>query len=415
MAPLSLSLTSSDGDRFSQRHHLQTCALLCRAFLPRSQHHLFSSIKLTAGRVHEFYEILQRTPSIAGAVRTLHLVFYDGRCDWMVDGGGAEFVYILTSITQPTTSTSTLLCKLKLEGQRPSGSSIKSPQLFLERVFKPFLARFITSLHIETLANVPIDVIDSCVRLTELALVCASLKYGHTHTHTQSSPPRHKLRRLEYTDSGPVKQLTTQTRSRLDLSELRSLYVHMDSLSEATFEQWVIDESAGALEELCFKNFDDPQSQLRWFIDLKACSNLRILNFDVNLGHPTPGAYGVDLHTLSRVLSTLPKSTSLDTLRLTAYVGYVWTVDDPQDILNGDWAGLQSRLADIAAGKAFFEFAFRVMYMNANDEEDEGEGMGERCRAALDRLLTEKLDLLAKHPCISVVNLGHYVDTPHES
>ena len=269
-------LGSSDGDQFSD---IETCSLLCRVFLPRSRHHLFSSIKLTAWRVHEFYEILQRTPSIAGAVRTLHLVFFDGSCDWMVDVqvGNAEFIYILKSITQPTTSTSTMLCKLKLEGQRPSGSKIKNAQLFLDRVFKPFLARYITSLHIEGFANVPVDVIDSCVQLTELALVGASLKHGHGHTYTQSSPSRHKLRRLEYTNSGQVKRLTTddlQTRSRLDLSELRSLYVHMDALSEATFQQWVVDESAGALEELCFKNWDDPGEFLAayngdWIFKLK--------------------------------------------------------------------------------------------------------------------------------------------------
>lgn len=46
--------------------------------------------------------------------------------------------------------------------------------------------------------------------------------------------------------------------------------------------------------------------------------------------------------------------------------------------------------------------------MNTNDEEDEG--MQERCAAALG-----ELDLLTKHPYISVVNLGYYVDTPHES
>jgi len=38
------------------------------------------------------------------------------------------------------------------------------------------------SLQIETLSNVPIDIIDSCIGLTELELACASLKYGHTHT-----------------------------------------------------------------------------------------------------------------------------------------------------------------------------------------------------------------------------------------
>jgi len=48
-------------------------------------------------------------------------------------------------------------------------------------------------------------------------------------------------------------------------------------------------------------------------------------------------------------------------------------------------------------------------------KEGEGEGMQERCEAALDELLTEKLDLLTKHPYISVVNLGYHVDTPHDS
>ena len=141
---------------------------------------------------------------------------------------------------------------------------------------------------------------------------------------------------------------------------------------------------------------------------------MRILTFDINLA---PGASeDGDLHVLSNVLSTLPKSTSLDTLRLTAYVGYVRAIDDPHQVLNANWASLQNRLADIAAGKAFFEFGFRMMYMNTNhdEEEDEGEGMQERCEAALDELLTEKLDLLTKHPCISVVNLGCYVDTPYE-
>lgn len=44
-----------------------------------------------------------------------------------------------------------------------------------------YQAQFITSLHTETL----------------------------THTHTQSSLPRHKLRKFEYTDSNQVKRLTT--------------------------------------------------------------------------------------------------------------------------------------------------------------------------------------------------------------
>ena len=106
----------------------------------------------------------------------------------------------------------------------------------------------------------------------------------------------------------------------------------------------------------------------------------------------------------SRIPSTLPKSTRLDTLRLTAYVGYLEAVDDPQDILNADWARFQSQLVSIVAGKTFFEFAIRMIYMGI-----------EQCGAALDRLLTEKLDLLAKNPCISIVNLGYYVDTPHVS
>ena len=54
----------------------------------------------------------------------------------------------------------------KLKEQRLPGSIFKSPQLFLERVFKPFLAQFITFLHIEALDNAPIDVIDSCAGLT---------------------------------------------------------------------------------------------------------------------------------------------------------------------------------------------------------------------------------------------------------
>ncbi|KIM39017.1 hypothetical protein M413DRAFT_29591 [Hebeloma cylindrosporum] len=461
---LLIDLLWSAGERFAIRE----CASLCRAFLPRSQHHWFSFMKLTHGRVPEFYDILQRTPSIARAVRSLHLVFNAGRCDWKVDAGAPEFMYILKSITQPTTSTeSTSLRELKLEDEYSNAAKIKNPQLFIERVFKPFFAPHIKSLHIENLSNVPIDVIDACIGLTELALVGTSLnfKYGRSNTqsHPQFSPRRHKLKRLEHTDSAQLKRLTMadpQTQSRLDLSELRSLYVHIDSMSEAA-EQWVIDESAGALEELHFYNFDDPECELGWFINLRACSNLRVLDLYIRLGHPTPGGDEDDIHTLSLVLSRLPKRNRLDTIRLQAYVGHVWRVDDPQDILNADWDSLQRRLLDVAAGKASFEFDFRMIYLDANDKwmeegsdsddgmdeesdsedgmdegSDEGteegsekgmevkrekgmrelweDGMHARCEAALDRLRTEKL---AKLSCVSVVNvvLSHYVDIPHQS
>ena len=238
-----------DGD-WDQQCCLSICASVCQAFLPRSQYHLFSSIKLNEGRVQEFYEIIKSKPLIAKRVRALHLVFYDGKydLDWMINDH--KFRYIMTSITHPTTP----LYKLKLEGQRSSGSMV-NPQVFLDRVFKPFLARFISSLHIEALARVPIALIDSCVQLTELTLLSTSFKYGKHRT----DPPQHKLRRLEYNNPFQVKQLTAgELGSRLEFAGLHTLYVHTDSSTDLNFEQWITNESSGMLEELYFKILDDP-------------------------------------------------------------------------------------------------------------------------------------------------------------
>ena len=95
-------------------------------------------------------------------------------------------------------------------------------------------------------------------------------------------------------------------------------------------------------------------------------------------------------------------------------MGYLWIVDDPNDILNANWARLRSQLANISAGKPFFEFAFRMIYMNANDEGNSKNNVGDRCEAAIDKVLREKLDLSAESPLISIINCGHYIDTPYE-
>ena len=55
-----------------------------------------------------------------------------------------------------------------------------------------------------------------------------------------------------------------------------------------------------------------------------------------------------------------------------------------------------------------------MIYMNANDEGNSKNDVGDRCEAAIDKVLREKLDLSEESPLISIVNCGHYVDTPHE-
>ncbi|KAF8907701.1 hypothetical protein CPB84DRAFT_272661 [Gymnopilus junonius] len=74
--------------KFGPQNSLSSCALVCKCFLPRSQMHLFSKIKICATsrtfgnhhkterskRTKEFLDILKHRPLITDYIRELHLV-----------------------------------------------------------------------------------------------------------------------------------------------------------------------------------------------------------------------------------------------------------------------------------------------------------------------------------------------------
>lgn len=68
---------------------MKTCAVICRAFLSRSRHHLFQSVTITtSGAAESLIPAFKRTPEIRGVVRELRLgslrSTIDREIDWVM-------------------------------------------------------------------------------------------------------------------------------------------------------------------------------------------------------------------------------------------------------------------------------------------------------------------------------------------
>ena len=125
----------------------------------------------------------------------------------------------------------------------------------MDHFFRPFISPFITSLFLNQLASVPIEVVESCVNLVDLELhhvgeftrICRGERRFEQHL---------KLQRLAHRLSRPALNsflnlpTSNVSDSKFDLSQLKSLIVYREEYRDLEFEQQIIDASRASLEEL---------------------------------------------------------------------------------------------------------------------------------------------------------------------
>ena len=240
---------------------LKVLSLVCRAFLPRSQRHIFVGIRIacaihqgeikTGGRrLDELYDILQHSPHIAGYVREIRLVVKDND-SWAA--GNPKFEWIMDHLTRNRVF-NRFHIDCHLSGDKvmiPPGHLQSFEQCFSQRYIVPF----ITSLKLYRVKNIPISLLLSSPGLQKLSLIRTSLSDIPNPIPNSASLP--KLQALFfYRSSEAVTALlgNPQTGSPplLDLSHLYTLSVNQDSLEDIQCAIRIIQVTSRSLRQINF-------------------------------------------------------------------------------------------------------------------------------------------------------------------
>ena len=243
---------------------LKVLSLVCRAFLPRSQRHIFVGIRIacaihkgeikTGGkRLDEFYDILQHSPHIAGYVREIRLVVKDNDSCWAA--GNPKFEWIMDHLTRNRVFNRFHIdCHLSGDKVMIAPGHLPSfEQCFSQRYIVPF----ITSLKLYRVKNIPIGLLVSSPGLQKLSLIRTTLgdMPNPQSFHNPTSLP--KLQALFfYRSSDTVTALlgNPQTGSPplLDLSHLYTLSVNQDSLEDIQCAVRIMQVTSRSLRQINF-------------------------------------------------------------------------------------------------------------------------------------------------------------------
>ncbi|KIM35660.1 hypothetical protein M413DRAFT_32320 [Hebeloma cylindrosporum] len=359
---------SVEGVEFFRWHCLSRCSLVCQSFLPRSQYHIFRSIRIesegdcghefTIKRCKELGRILTQSPHIATYVRELRLEIQPD--DKMGLHETPIFMQAINRISQAHGP----LDKLTLGDFR--ASQLRDPQGFLDAFTRPFISPFITSLHIQRIENAPIRMIQECVNLADLTLWDVDLECDSRPNPSRQYIPRPRLRSLTYRASPEaIKKLIGKgfTYHPIHLSTLRALTIYTDDIEDILYAQSII-RATNSLEELYLStqgnirvrhppDYSRQHVSLEGHINLKK-ANLRILHANVVFG-PSDDER---LSGILSILKTVPTVNSLQSFSLSVYVGFATEVG-PEGLLDADWETLAALIRKIACGKAL---AFQLLF-----------------------------------------------------
>ena len=242
---------------------LKNCALVCRAFLPRSQRHIFFGIKISCSihqgeirtggrRLDELYDILQHSPHIAGYVREIRLVVKDND-SWVA--GNPKFEWIMDHLTRNRVFT-----RFHFDGHLSGGKSMTTlshlpsfEQCFSQRYIVPF----ITSLKLYRVKNVPIGLMASSSSLKKLSLIRTTFGDLEKWNPTSNNITLPQLQELYfYRCSDTITTLignpNTGSPPLLDLSHLYTLSVSQDSLEDIRCAMRVIEAASRSLRQINF-------------------------------------------------------------------------------------------------------------------------------------------------------------------
>ncbi|KAH9480760.1 hypothetical protein JR316_0007360 [Psilocybe cubensis] len=162
--------------------------------------------------------------------------------------------------------------------------NLRNPLLFVDNVI-PFFASSITSLTIQCLAHVPVEIISSCVHLTSLAVSFTSLTGQSTIQSpgipTKSKPLHHlQLTNFSYQNSRIALEVLLRPSSHVDLSRLQTLIVYADKSSYNIIKD-LLKACSNALEEFALLSVGDSAwVQGNWEnLNLQEMSRLRTFRF----------------------------------------------------------------------------------------------------------------------------------------
>ncbi|KIM35650.1 hypothetical protein M413DRAFT_32309 [Hebeloma cylindrosporum] len=357
---------------FYRSHCLFRSALVCKSFLPRSQYHIFRSIKIqsegayehdyTIKRCQELCRILTQSPQIAAHVQELRLDIqpHDKICLHQTP----SFMQAINQICQAHHP----IDKLTLAGFRTS--QLCDPQGFLDAFTRPFISPFITSLYIQGIKNTPIRMIQECVNLSDLTLRGVDFECDSRPNSSRKYVPRPRLRSLTYRAShGAIEKLLGKgfTSHPIHLSTLCALTIFTDEIEDILRAQSII-RATNSLQELYLEtrgnichppDYRKQHMSLEGHINLKK-TNLRILHANVVFG-PSDNER---LSGILSILKTVPAINSLRSFQLSVYVGFAVNVG-PEGLLDADWKSIAEQIRKIASGKTL---SFHILFHFLDNE-----------------------------------------------
>ncbi|KAF8803321.1 hypothetical protein BYT27DRAFT_7260356 [Phlegmacium glaucopus] len=372
----------------------QHCPIVSRSFRRRSQQNRFESIVIkgdTQNRVQNLFTIIQHNPDIARYIQELTLECTGFTYSWI--GEDPLFIAIMDKIS--TSGTPIRKLTIRADADENDGYEtlmLKDPKPLLDHFFLPFISPFITSLTLERLENVPIEVVESCVHLTHLELLHVRWAEGERRNSSQSHH-RLKLRHLAHRLSRPeLKKLfnpssSSSSSSSLDLSHLKSFIVYTDELRDLEFENQIIDISRESLEEIYIISMQNSWSGMfHGVANLHESPCLRLLHAHVLFPEDS-------LVSICQTLSTI-RTRSLENLLIDAKVAFC-DFYDPEVVFNADWPTFCSQVARVMSTEGGFEFKMAYMYGHHDpaavdlDLDTYRNDLDERCQSVITQLHTE--------------------------
>ncbi|KAF8803312.1 hypothetical protein BYT27DRAFT_7260342 [Phlegmacium glaucopus] len=298
------------------------------------------------------------------------------------------------------------ICKLTIRADADDGYRAlmgDDPKPLLDCFFLPFISPFITSLTLNQLENIPIEVVESCIHLTHLELLHVEWAVGERRNSSQSHH-RLKLRHLAHRLSRPeLKKLlnpsSSSSSSSLDLSHLKSFIVYTDKLHNLKFKNQIIDLSCDSLKELYIITMQTSWSGVfHGVANLHESPHLHLLHAHVLF--PEDSLVSI-CQTLSTIHTRLLKNLLIDAK--VAFCDFY----DPEVVFNADWPTFCSQVARGMSGEGRFEFKMTYMHSTNLDLDRYRNNLDEWCQSIIAQLHTEKLSSLEEDtkPCFTIALL----------
>ncbi|KIM43095.1 hypothetical protein M413DRAFT_9880 [Hebeloma cylindrosporum] len=239
---------------------LHRCALVSRSFRPRSEFHIFEFLHFKEKnnarqrRLQTLAELIQGNPKIADYIRGLSLQRVGLDYSWI--GKNPIFLDIMRAVSRPERPLRKLTFQADYSFHRPFhrfDNKTEFQPLF-DDFFRPFIFPFITTLVLQCMEGVPLEVVEGCVLLIDLELHYVTLVGKSSKTTLDS--PRPALKRLWSHSSRPPLWDTCPMDgwdTAFDLSQLQYLVVFTDKLLDLKFEQHIVDVAGASLQELSLR------------------------------------------------------------------------------------------------------------------------------------------------------------------